>query len=673
MRLKIQIFILLVIFGFIIVPLNAYFATNTTSQTPSKGSEDWIILLHQAVDNEDTTFFYRELNKTDRQKIRQAMDHAIDRQSHINSIDNGFGTLLATNIFPQNGVYFNKSIQVREFNLTKSLDLLEEVFGYRYEYDDNPDTYFDERHPYFTVTAIVPDNNLARLQWATLISSVWNDIGIDMKLKIFSWTAFNNRMWVPPWNLDIMGFDFKHGRFDIIFLGYQAFPDPILLYHSSDRQNILALNDSIFDDIINRGKSDPNEATRIAAVHEYQQWIYDWVPSSILRQDLEVWGLDPDLTGFNPFDIFNYANYSHPTQTSLVLSFPANFISANPIFQWYYYDSYLIQGVQPYGLIGQFLKDGDPTYTDWEWRPYLANWYNRSEDGLTWFFNLHEGLKWHDNETLDADDVLFTFKAVLNESTGTDLYWYIGEFLAPENIIKHNNTLVEFKLNKYSSFAKNDVFYLPLMPEHILNTTNDFYGHWTNLPNSTHGPIGYGPYKFTSKNSTTNDVILSKWDYYNGSLVGTAEPSIDEIRLTVIKDPFDAFTALENGQVDLIDPQSGLSKLYQSLANSPNTKPLVYSSMAYQDLGYNHYSPIFGHNPENPCIMYPNDSDLDCPSLTTTTPTLTTTSASTSTSIGSTSATTSSSTTTAASFDLLTIIVSLLVTIPVIYRKRKKS
>ncbi|MGI8486152.1 MAG: ABC transporter substrate-binding protein [Thermomicrobiales bacterium] len=47
--------------------------------------------------------------------------------------------------------------------------------------------------------------------------------------------------------------------------------------------------------------------------------------------------------------------------------------------------------------------------------PDLANYWDVSEDGLTYTFYLNKDAKWHDGKPVTADDVVFTYASVMDE------------------------------------------------------------------------------------------------------------------------------------------------------------------------------------------------------------------------------------------------------------------
>ena len=51
-------------------------------------------------------------------------------------------------------------------------------------------------------------------------------------------------------------------------------------------------------------------------------------------------------------------------------------------------------------------------------QPVLAESWDVSENGKVYTFHIREGVKWHDGETFDANDVKFTFDLRLNPEAG---------------------------------------------------------------------------------------------------------------------------------------------------------------------------------------------------------------------------------------------------------------
>ncbi|RJS84787.1 peptide ABC transporter substrate-binding protein, partial [Methanophagales archaeon] len=49
--------------------------------------------------------------------------------------------------------------------------------------------------------------------------------------------------------------------------------------------------------------------------------------------------------------------------------------------------------------------------------PWLADSWEKSDDGKAWTFHLHEGVKWHDGEPFTAKDVQFTFDYIKKHKT----------------------------------------------------------------------------------------------------------------------------------------------------------------------------------------------------------------------------------------------------------------
>ena len=188
---------------------------STTLQTRT---DQWIVDLQANYNN--PYWFYSNLNTTDRLMIRQAIDYAIPRNNIIKSDMNGFASQLATYELPQDGIFFNKSITPLGYNIAQATTLLNEVFGYTYSPNDNPNTPYDEAAPYFPMFLMVQNTNPIRIQSALIITVILQSIGIGITLVQEDIGTINNSIFPP--NNSTIGWDYYHGGFDGVFMNWNG-------------------------------------------------------------------------------------------------------------------------------------------------------------------------------------------------------------------------------------------------------------------------------------------------------------------------------------------------------------------------------------------------------------------------------------------------------------------
>lgn len=121
-------------------------------------------------------------------------------------------------------------------------------------------------------------------------------------------------------------------------------------------------------------------------------------------------------------------------------------------------------------------------------RPVLAESLEANEKAQQYTVRLKAGLRWHDGEELDADDVVFTIRTIKNPDAQSPLRvnW------EGVSVDKVDDLTVKFTLPAaFSPFGANLV--LPVLPEHLLASENvkqlrdaDF----------NYRPVGSGPFVF---------------------------------------------------------------------------------------------------------------------------------------------------------------------------------
>lgn len=164
----------------------------------------------------------------------------------------------------------------------------------------------------------------------------------------------------------------------------------------------------------------------------------------------------------------------------------------------------------------------------------LAESWEFSEDGTVLTFKLHEA-KWHDGEDFTAEDIKYTFDAILE---------YEGFASSSLKDIKEikvvDDRTVDFVLEGpnagiLGAIAWQGTF---IMPEHLYAGTD-----WLDNP-ANENPVGTGPFKF-AEHVPGDRVIIERNEDYFGQV-----PYLDEVIFTVMPDGDTGYQAWLAGEID---------------------------------------------------------------------------------------------------------------------------
>ena len=215
---------------------------------------------------------------------------------------------------------------------------------------------------------------------------------------------------------------------------------------------------------------------------------------------------------------------------------------------------------------GLFKQDEDLNM-----EPDLVKDYTISKDGMTYTFNLHTNVTWHDGKPLTAEDIKFTFDTLISPKTNTVRR---GHFVI-------NGKPITFKvLSKYTVQAKLPEPYAPfisvldmgILPKHILENED------INTTNFNRNPIGTGPFTFIEWRPDQFIRLKQNPNYFK------TPAKLNGIVMRIIPDSSTSLVALKKGEIDI----SGVpSKDVERIKTVPYLDFYTYSRLTYSYIGLN--------------------------------------------------------------------------------------
>lgn len=169
--------------------------------------------------------------------------------------------------------------------------------------------------------------------------------------------------------------------------------------------------------------------------------------------------------------------------------------------------------------------------------PWLAESWDIEDNGITYIFNLRQGVKWHDGTEMTAEDVVFSFKYFQEHPPVS-----IGSIMSDKGFLMELEALSSYQVK--ITTAKPDATFLEqagttrIIPKHI----------WEKVDNpqeymDLEAVVGCGPYILTDYNKEHGTYRFEAFQDYWGP-----EPGVDVIEFVPVSDVILAF---EKGEIDM--------------------------------------------------------------------------------------------------------------------------
>ncbi|MCG8347432.1 MAG: ABC transporter substrate-binding protein [Chloroflexales bacterium] len=165
--------------------------------------------------------------------------------------------------------------------------------------------------------------------------------------------------------------------------------------------------------------------------------------------------------------------------------------------------------------------------------PVLADSYEVSPDGLTYTFNLRQGVQFHDGVEFTAKDVKYTFEFYGNPENAASI---ANNFRGIDTIETPDDYTVVIKLQEPNAALLTQAATTFIVPQHYHSKVGqDVYRT---------APIGTGAFKLKEWRAAEVTELDAFDDHFRG------RPKIDILRQNVVPEPSVRAIALESGEAD---------------------------------------------------------------------------------------------------------------------------
>ncbi len=513
----------------------------------------------------------------------------------------------------------------------------------------------------FSVTMIASTGNPVRRQYATIIASGMQSMGINARVFYMNFDQLQNRMFFLSTD---QGNTFDKGGYDIGFIGW-GFTSPVPDFRSNfdgrpaylaPAGNNYALynNDkmnAIFDDLY----KSTDVSKQVALTKQWTKILFDDAPYNYIYAPVDLIPRDQSWSAWGDKNIYNEVTFPDVERWSggKELTFaetsnvfpgstlnPIQTASSNSFYALYIY------GAICFSDAGMLYIDGK----DNSFKNAIATDITSSPDGLTWTIKMKKGVPFHSGVEMTADDVLFTQASVLNPAAASvglgsgiqylgnvvEFTWLNGTTNKIDNRAKSDEPIRKGSwkaIDKYTwQFTMPEPYAFAyqvyagqttgILPKHIYEKFKP--ETWDSQPFSTAaaegatytwdtgkyggsgsykavGPVGAGPYIMQSFDFTRNLATMKKFDKFwdRANLEAQGMYTVETYKVVWIESKDAAIAALKNKEVNVLDYNYQLARDKKTLQDI-GANIITATELGWQEMGINMRHPVFGTGVDTP-------------------------------------------------------------------------
>jgi peptide/nickel transport system substrate-binding protein len=189
--------------------------------------------------------------------------------------------------------------------------------------------------------------------------------------------------------------------------------------------------------------------------------------------------------------------------------------------------------------------------------PDLAENWTVSEDGLNYSFALRDGLTFHNGDPLKAEDIVFTYERTTDPDFASP---HANKLALVESVDTPDELTVNFTLS--APFAPFLAVAFSRGPGRAMTPVSRRAFEEMGEEQFDQTPVGSGPFALVAETADLSSGFeLTAFDGWYGG-----RPLLDSIEVTIIAEPSSRISALEAGDVDMLDivPAIGVAQVAEN-------------------------------------------------------------------------------------------------------------
>ena len=441
-------------------------------------------------------------------RVRQALAYAIDMNAIVDSLFEGKAEVAKS--FTAPGDWLNAGIPVYEYNPEKAKELLKEA-GWPSDYTLDVVYYYDDQQ---TVDLM------------TIIGQYWQEVGVKAQFRKLE-GDLAAQLWVPP-------ADMVNGpsavKWDLAYAAVAALAESEFYnrFASTASNNSSVPKQEGLDEMIAASNATMDVGEQKEAFYKIQQFVAEnELAMPLYHQVCFIYTSDKLDTAGSAFGNDQFSYEKNILDWKIDRDDHTMYTNGGPQeFFWY-------PMVNPGYMINTELVFDKLINADSSLNPtdgMLAESYTVSEDDKSIEFVLRDGLKWHDDEPLTAEDVKFTLELMLRtpgtNAVASEVMKAIQgaqDFLDGKTdnlegvVIDGNKITVNFDTVSANALAVFSQW--PILPKHCLENASP---ETLQQDQFWQKPIGSGPFK-VDEVVLNNYATLKRWDGYYKTGTGNIE------------------------------------------------------------------------------------------------------------------------------------------------------